>query len=620
MPTHMFADDPLKPFTFNPPLVHPLGRKLLPKVAPAVEKLFRLDALNDLYNSCARPGEERFFLERVLEELGIGYRIAAEDFARIPKTGPVVVVANHPFGALDGMILAAMLRKVRPDVKVMANYLLGRIPDTRDLFLLVDPFRTENSARENIRPLREAIRWVQQGHMLAVFPSGEVAHADLRTRHVEELGWSPTIARIARKAGAPVLPTYFSGRNSNLFQLMGLLHGSFRTAMLPRELFKKRGEQIELRVGSLIPHRKFNAVGNDSEIAEFLRERTLLLRHRASVSSPGSRPASMDRSMADIPLAEAMELIAAEVASLPPVQLLADGGELLVYEAKAPQIPRILRELGRLREITYRATGEGTGKPLDLDRFDDWYTHLFIWNKSQQHIVGAYRLGPTDEIVTRHGTAGLYTSTLFKYRAGLVERLGPAIEMGRSFIRAEYQRSYAPLLLLWKGIGRYVLNRPHCKTLFGPVSISNDYQSASKHVMVRFLQASHNAPDLAELTRPRHPFRPAGVSRLARAPGIDRLLMNDSDGVDDMVSDLEPDGKGMPVLLRQYLKLGARFFAFNVDPDFSDALDALMLVDLTRTDRKLLGRYMGIEGCKTFLAYHCVPEAAPSAEQPNAGL
>jgi putative hemolysin len=486
----------------------------------------------------------------------------------------------------------------------MANYLLGRIPDIRDFFLLVDPFGTETSARENLRPLREAIRWVQGGGMLAVFPAGEVAHAGLRTREVTEPEWSTTVARIARKAGAPVLPMYFHGRNSTMFQLLGMVHPKLRTALLPRELLKKRGGRIELRVGSPIPHRKFSAAGDDRQIADFLRQRTLVLRHRVKTTAAAARPTLVAHaSMEKIAGPEPRDVISREIASLPASQMLADGGEMAVYEAQAHQIPHLLREIGRQREITYRATGEGTGKAIDLDRFDQWYTQLFVWHKTAGEVVGAYRLGPTDEIVAAHGPARLYTSTLFKYGPGLLDRLGPAIELGRSFIRAEYQRTYAPLLLLWKGIGRFVVNRPQCKSLFGPVSISNDYQTASKQLMVRFLEASHGAADLAGLTRPRHPFRQAGMGGLPPGSRLDRLV-HDGDVVDDVVAELEPDGKGMPVLLRQYLKLGARFFSFNVDPDFSDALDALMIVDLTRTDRKLLTRYMGAEGMGEFIEYH----------------
>lgn len=596
-----------KPFDFNPPIANPLGQKMLPHVAPAVEKLFWLDALNSLYDRCARPGQERQFLDRVLQDLGVSYQLAAEDMARIPKTGPVIVVANHPFGALDGMILAALLSHVRPDVKVMANYLLGRIPDLRELFLLVDPFGTEKSAKENVGPMRQALRWLKDGKMLAVFPAGEVAHVDLRTGKVEEPAWSDTIARIASRAGVPVVPMFFHGRNSNAFQLMGLLNPKLRTAMLPRELFKKRGEVIQLRVGTAIPHRKLSAMGSDAEVAEFLRQRTLLLGHRPKKKLLDA--GSTIKAMAQIAPPQSPDILAAELEKLPPGQLLADAGDMVVYEAKAHQIPATLRELGRLREITYRATGEGTGKSLDLDEFDNWYTHLFIWHKTSRELVGAYRLGITDEIIRARGPAGLYTSTLFKFRPGFIERLGPAIEMGRSFIRAEYQRSYTPLLLLWKGIGRITSSRPHLKTLFGPVSISNDYQTTSKHVMVRFLAAAHGAAEMAGLTRPRHPFRPAGVQKLAKERGLSRLL-NDCDTVDDLVAELEPDGKGMPVLLRQYIKLGARFFAFNVDPNFSDALDALMLVDLRYTEPKLLARYMGPGNHRAFLAYHGVGEKA----------
>ncbi|HET6249393.1 MAG TPA: GNAT family N-acyltransferase [Tepidisphaeraceae bacterium] len=605
MPTRQSDRSSPKPFTFNPPVEHPLGRRILPAVAPAMERLFRLDALNALWDRCTRAGDEQRFMDRVLDDLGIRYRLAAEDLARIPKTGPVVVVCNHPFGALDGMILAALLTRIRPDVKIMANYLLGRIPDTRDLFLLVDPFGGKDAARTNLRPLRQAIQCVQAGGMLAIFPAGEVAHADLRTREVTEPAWSTTVARIARKAGAPVLPLYFHGQNSTLFQLLGLLHPKLRTAMLPRELFKKRAAAIEVRVGSSIAHRKFCAVGDDRQIADFLRQRTLLLRHRSTapqISAPPHLPGDV---MAPIALPGCARVHSAEVAALGANQLLADNGDMAVYRAAAGQIPHLLQEIGRLREITFRATNEGTGKARDLDRFDNWYTHLFVWHKTRGEIVGAYRLGITDEIVAERGTAGLYTSTLFKYRAGLVERMGPAIELGRSFIRLEYQRSYAALLLLWKGIGRIVVERPQCKALFGPVSISNDYQTSSKHLMVQFLAASHYVPDLAELTRPRHPFRPPGMKKLTAQGRLNRLL-SDSDAVDDVVAELEPDGKGMPVLLRQYLKLGARFFAFNVDPDFSDALDALMLVDLTKTDRKLLQRYMGEEGMGSFLRWHKV--------------
>lgn len=592
-----------RPFTFAPKAKTPIGRHLFPALAPAVEKLFQLDALNTLYQRCTGAGDVQTFLDRVLDDLGIRYCLGHDDLARIPKTGPVLVVANHPFGALDGVIMAAMLRRVRPDVKVMANYLLGRIPELRELFLLVDPFGGEKSKRDNLRPLRESIRWVQDGGLLAIFPSGEVASMDIRTRQVVEAPWSTTVARIARKAGAPVVPVYFNGRNSALFQLMGLVHPKLRTAMLPAELFKKRGGQIDVRVGSAVPHRKVAAMESDEQISDFLRQRAMILQYRDVSDREQMHAPNVIKSQAQIIPAVPPDDVAREIANLPRKQLLADGGDMAVYEARASQAPLMLRELGRLREITYRATGEGTGKALDVDRFDQWYRHLFVWNKNTREIVGAYRVGYTEEIVAARGEAGLYTSTLWDYRPGLLDRLGPAIEMGRSFIRKEYQRTYAPLLLLWKGIGAIVSNNPKYCTLFGPVSISNDYRTVSKQLMVQFLDETHGASEFAGLARPRHPFATAGNGGLRSHNRVSHLL-SDGDTIDDVVADLEPDKKGMPVLLRQYIKLGARFFAYNVDPDFANALDALMYVDLRATDRKLLTRYMGPEGLARFLKHH----------------
>ncbi|MDB5302484.1 MAG: hypothetical protein JWM97_33, partial [Phycisphaerales bacterium] len=454
------------------------GRRLLPHVAPALERLFGLDAMNAIHARAALGDPSRLFVDRVLDVLGVSYRASDSDLARIPKTGPVVIVANHPFGALDGMILASLVRKVRPDSKVMANSLVGRVAEMQELFVLVDPFGGSRAKAENLGPMRQAIRWVRGGGLLGIFPAGEVAHLDARQRAIKEPRWNEAIARIAHMAGAPVVPLYFDGRNSVAFQLLGLIHPRVRTVMLPRELLRKRGAEIGVRVGSPVPHRRLESMPGDAERTGYLRERTFLLRHRGAPCVPDR----LGQALGMEPVCEAgpAERIAREVAGLPAGQTLAESDGLAVYHARATQIPHLLREIGRLREITYRATGEGTGRPSDLDDFDTWYHHLFVWHKTSRELVGAYRLGATDEIVTTRGERGLYTATLFRYRPGLIERLGPALELGRSFVRAEYQKSYAPLLMLWKGIGRFVVENPQYKTLFGPVSISNDYQGISK--------------------------------------------------------------------------------------------------------------------------------------------
>ncbi len=291
-----------------------------------------------------------------------------------------------------------------------------------------------------------------------------------------------------------------------------------------------------------------------------------------------------------------------------PSQRLVEADEYEVYCAAADQLPMTIREIGRLREITFRATGEGTGKAVDLDEFDSDYLHLFVWQKEKQELVGAYRLGRTDHLLEKFGPAGFYTRTLFNFDAKLLQRIGTGLEMGRSFIRAEYQRGYAPLLLLWRGIGTYCVQNPQYKTLFGPVSISNDYQSVSKQLMVKFLQANHRPPDAKMLVRPRNPFRTSRISGFDESPG----LLNNQEGIAELISELEPDGKGMPVLLRQYLKLGAEYLAFNVDRSFNNAVDGLIVVDLTQTEPRVLSRYMGKEGYARFMAYH---EAGNSNEE-----
>ena len=312
------------------------------------------------------------------------------------------------------------------------------------------------------------------------------------------------------------------------------------------------------------------------------------------------------------PIADAtpVDLLCREIADLPADALLVQQDNLQTFIAHAPQIPRVLREIGRLRELTFRSVGEGTGKRLDIDEFDAHYQHLFVWNKAKREVVGSYRLGRTDEVLKRLGTRGLYTSTLFQYKRRLLEEMGPALEMGRSFIRFEYQRNFSPLLLLWKGIGTYCVKHPRYKTLFGPVSISNEYQGASRQIMVAFLKMHEYLPGLAKWVKPRTPFRAADLGAWAD----DDAQMRDIDHVSDVIADLENSEKGVPILLKQYLRMGGKLLGFNVDPDFADVVDGLILVDLTKTDPRVLSRYMGKRGLAEFLAYHGITrdDASPA--------
>jgi putative hemolysin len=284
-------------------------------------------------------------------------------------------------------------------------------------------------------------------------------------------------------------------------------------------------------------------------------------------------------------------VLAVEVAALAREQRLFRAGDLEVYVTPAHAIPAVLEEIGRLREVTFRAVGEGTGKATDLDRFDSSYLHLFVWNAAKQEIVGAYRLAGTDV------TSDLYTATLFKYNDDFLRKMGPALELGRSFVRAKYQRGFAPLLALWKGIGAYIARNPRYKTLFGPVSISNQYQAVSRELMVAYLERGASLRDWTGFVSSRNPFRRHTRNCLPPAGAFDL------EDLSDCVADLEPTRTGVPVLLRQYLKLGGKLLGFNVDPEFSDALDGLIVVDLTKTEPKLLERYLGKAETQEFLKH-----------------
>jgi len=410
-----------------------------------------------------------------------------------------------------------------------------------------------------------------------------VSSLDLRRGTVSDPVWSHVPARLARRAKAPVVPLFFEGGNSPLFQLAGLVHPRLRTALLPRELLWKRRATVALRAGRAIGPEQLDGFASDVEATEYLRARTYLLAERAAPPAPAPAPAPRQVPVAE---PEAPEALAAEVAALPEDALLLASGDHEVWHCRAAQAPALLRELGRLREVAFRAAGEGTGRARDLDRFDLDYIHLFVWSRSRRAVVGAYRLGPSDELARRHaGPDGLYTRTLFAYDARLLDALGPSLELGRSFVRPEDQRAHAPLALLWRGIGRFVARHPRYRRLFGAVSVSAAYSPLSRRLIVAHLESRKDA-ELGRLVRPLRPPEQGPLPAVA---------LNDAAEVSALVSELEPDGRGLPVLVKQYLRLGARVLGCSVDPGFGDVVDGLVVVDLATVERRVLERTIGKE-------------------------
>ena len=454
-------------------------------------KLSPVGKVRDLYRRVQRS-PEGFRLEGLLAEMRVDLRFNDADRSRIPATGPVVVVANHPYGVLDGAILTVLLTRVRPDVKVLTNLLLSEIPELEQHCIFLDPFQTDRPADSNRKALREAVAWLQQGSMLAIFPAGEVAHWQMPAAQIADPAWNDTAVRLIRRTRATALPVYFCGHNSVGFQLLGMIHPKLRSAFLLQEFLQQEGKEVEVRIGSAIPADAIDSIHDDREAINYLRSRTYLLARRSRMETPRSvRLRSRIAAKIQQPVATAVltELLQNEIDSLPSNRRLTENAEFAVYHANAREIPNLLLEVGRVRELTFRRAGEGTGKRRDLDSFDAYYRHVLLWSKTKRELVGGYRAGSTSEILAERGLAGLYTSTLFRYDESLFQKLGPALELGRSFVRPEYQRQYAPLLLLWKGIAHLVAKRPEIPVLFGAVSISNDYNEASREMIYRFFEA-----------------------------------------------------------------------------------------------------------------------------------
>jgi len=570
-----------------------------------VRRLMPLERVRELHRRAQQP-VNRSILENVLTELRVECKVATSDLARVPATGPVVVTANHPFGLLDGAVLGALLSRVRPDIKVLTNFMLAGIPELHEHCIFVDPFGERESAARNRRGVKQALAWLSGGGVLVMFPAGEVSHLRFSDPGlgITDPEWNSMAARLIRITGAVALPVFLPGCNSATFQALGLLHPQLRTAWLPSEFLAQTDRTVEVRIGRGIPAERLRSLGPDREAANYLRWRTYILAQRGQPkrSIPPVLASVFTRKRSK-PVADAgsTELLIHDVEKLGSRACLFENQEFSVYHAKAREIPDLLQEVGRLREITFRAAGEGTGNCIDLDRFDHYYTHLLLWSKTNRELVGAYRMGLTTEILPQMGVPGLYTSTLFRFDPRLFGKLGPALELGRSFIRPEYQKQYAPLLTLWKGICRYLAQRPQFAVLFGAVSISNGYSRWSRELIFRFFQKREQNDGLRKMVSPRSPFHPRWGSAKAHPLGGQ---FNDVEYLTDPIADVESDGKGIPILLKQYARLGGRMLSFNVDRDFSRVLDGFVLVDLRETDPTLLRRYMGEAGIEAFMSYH----------------
>lgn len=561
--------------------------------------------LQTLYSTARERYPDLELSQKLLKVLNVELEITPEDLARFPASGPLLVVANHPFGILDGMLLDSVLLKTRPDIKILTNAMICGIEELQDRCLPIDVFGGTSALSKNVKSLRKVISILRSGNGIAFFPAGEVSHWQKEFRCITDPPWSDIAVRCSTLADVPILPVYFQGKNSLRFQVGGMIHPRLRTVQLPGELLNKRNRTVEVRVGSLIKPRDLRQFDSLEKATDYVRARTYMLGCRREPAARSPLPAwrKLPLFNGEVPLArkpisinlaqdhQATVGIYEELRRLEGEdKIVIQNDEFAVYLEHGDKIPQLIHETGRLRELTFRNAGEGTGKAVDLDNFDPYYRHLILWHKPSREIAGSYRLAWTTDVLPRFGVGGLYTSSLFRYQPAFFSKLGPAMELGRSFIRPEFQKEYAPLLLLWQAIARTTATRPEAPVLFGAVSISDEYSQASRELIVQFVSKHGFREDLRPYLTPRHPFR----SKLSRGFNIDAIAQGlpDLEALSGPIGDAG-DASGVPVLLRQYFKMGGRVVGFNIDPHFANALDCLLIVDLRETSPKMLDRYMG---------------------------
>ena len=550
----------------------------------------------------AAKGHDHDFPDRLLAALNISYDITDKDLARIPGEGPVIVLANQPFGVVGCLVLSQILRSVRSDAGIMTSPVLKEIPELGDRFIFVEPLEKGAMPPGDRFFPPQVTESLQSGGMVGLFLPGALTNIQFHKRKPKASSWRGAVVDLITATGAAVLPMNVICHRKVLLQLLGRFNPRIKSVALPREMACGVNKKLEVRTGSLIPFEKLGKIGDREDIVRYLRLRTDMLNTRKHAFRAVSLPSLKDETVEPVAPAQLPEVLIGEVRDLPDEALLVATDKFNVYLAEAARMPHLMQELGRLREITFRAVGEGTGKARDFDSFDDYYQHLFLWSNEKNELAGAYRLGLTDRIQREKGVEGLYTHTLFKYDTRFMEQINPALELGRSFIRVEYQKTYQALMLLWKGIGRFICRNPQYKILFGPVSITSDYQSASRHLIAAYFRENNRLTDLARLVRPRNPLRKKTIKRRQLKDSLD--ILGDIQELSEMISEIEGDRKGIPILLKQYVKLGGQSLGFNVDADFSDVLDALILVDLTKTDRRILERYMGKKEAAALIAFH----------------
>ena len=581
-------------------MTNPCRLPFKPRIVSAViEKVLGLDRLAQIYEGRPQGCTPHEFLQYTLDALGISLDLAnASNLEEIPSTGPVLIVANHPLGGLEGVAIAKVISDVRPDLKVLTNELLRRIPELTDIFIGVDVLSSD-AAAGNVSSIKQVHKHLKNDGAVLIFPAGMVSAYEHGHRRIQDRAWNRLAGQLLKRYKATCLPVHVGGTNSWLFYAAGMVHPRLRTALLPRQLANKQGFKLKLRFGRPIPAAELRLLQSPRAITDYLRVST-----DALVREPKTLPGMKHQSVVDSSFTSGSAELFSAIADLEEFRLI-EHEEFDVYCAPYYRLGPIMEQIAIAREITFRSVGEGTGLSKDSDEFDPHYLHLFLWDKAAFRIAGAYRVGLVDEIVAEHGVKGLYSRSLYKYDEAFINRLGSSIEMGRSFIHSDYQKNPVSLNLLWRGIGRILVERPRYHTLFGSVSISREYSDLARALIADTMMKNFKASEFDQLVTPITPHK-----IMNRVWTSDMLVeLSNVKMLSKLIGRCDP-GKAVPVLLRHYLSVNGKLACFNIHPNFNDSLEGLIIVDARKTDAKTLRRFLGADGYEHFMSFHKLQDSA----------
>ncbi|MGV9004732.1 GNAT family N-acyltransferase [Flavobacterium sp.] len=540
-------------------------------------KTLKISALNRVYDRNKHLSEIEF-LNAILDEYQIKFEIPEEDLKRLPKDGAYITISNHPLGGIDGILLLKLMLEREPNFKIIANFLLHRIEPMKQYIMPVNPFENHKDAKSSVIGIKETLRHLRDGKPLGMFPAGEVSTYKDGKLMVDK-AWEEGAIKVIRKAQVPVVPIYFHAKNSRFFYFLSKLNPMLRTAKLPSELLTQKDRVIKVRVGKAISVAEQNEHKTIEEYSEFLRKKTYMLANSYNEESKLIHVPNLktNKSPKTIVTAANQDNMLAEVEKLRQTDCrFFQSKNYEVFFTEAHKIPNILHEIGRLREITFREVGEGTNEAIDLDKYDQYYHHMFLWDEAAHKVAGAYRMGLGSEIYPKYGMEGFYLNDLFRFESELHDMMSKSIEMGRAFIVKEYQQKPMPLFLLWRGIMHSTLRYPEHKFLLGGVSISNQFTDFSKSLMIEFMKSNYYDPYIAQYVHPKKEFK-------VKLKDADKDFIFDEaeadlNKFDKIIDELEPGNLRLPVLIKKYIKQNARLVAFNVDPKFNNAIDGLMYI------------------------------------------